>query len=353
MPSFEVINNNEKEKWNRIVKSFPDYDIYYLNEYIKPFLCLDKTEAFLIYFKNEKTELCYVVEKSDVSNFKSFCKNLDKKTYFDLSTPYGYGGPLVKNYNYENIKLFFDRLTKWAKSENIVSQFIRFHPLIENHKFFADFIEIKTFKKTVYLALDDEETIYKNMDLTCRRHVKRALKNNITVSINNSKEAQNNFIKLYIHTMKRNNATDYYYFNDKFYEETFSNLGKNSNLFNAYYNGEIISSAIIFNCNNNLHYHLAASNKDYMNLCSNKLLVYEVALWGVKNGYKKFHMGGGNEAEDSLFTYKRSFNKGGLKDFYIGRNIFDIIKYSKLMSLRKEFDQEFNLETPYLIGYRA
>lgn len=353
MALLEIIKNQDKTKWNEIVKSFPDYDVYYLNEYIQPFLHVDKVEPVLIYFKDEKMELCYVVEKSDIADFKPFRNKIAQGEFFDLSTPYGYGGPLVKNFDLKEIQTFFETLTRLANNENIVTQFIRFHPLIENHKFFEGFCDLKTLKKTVFLALDDEETIYKNMDLTCRRHVKKALKNNITVSIDNSKEAQKSFIDLYLHTMKRNDAKDYYYFNNKFYEEMFLDLGKNSNLFNAYYEGKIVSCAIILNCNKNLHYHLVASDKDYMDLCPNKLLVYEIARWGAKNGYKKLHMGGGNEPEDNLFNYKKSFNKNGLSDFYIGRNIFDIIKYDKLMHLRKNFDSEFNLQTPYMIGYRV
>lgn len=352
MTTFEIIKNNNK-RWNEIVKSFCDFDVYYLNEYVQSFCYVDKFEPFLIYFKGNKMELCYVIEKRDIADFKAFENRLSHNTFFDISTPYGYGGPLVKNCNQSDMEIFFNKLNDWAKNENIVSQFIRFHPLLENHKYFDQFCEEKTFKKTVYLLLDNEDLIYKNMDLTCRRHVKRAVKNNINVSIDNSKEAQKSFVDLYIQTMKRNDAQNYYYFNDNFFEQTFLDLGKNSNLFCAYYDKKIISSAIILQCNKQLHYHLVASDKEYMHLSPNKLLVYEIAKYGSQNFYKTLHLGGGNEPEDNLFAFKRSFNKNGLIDFFIGKNIFDKIKYNYLMNLRKEIDLNFNLETSYMIGYRV
>ena len=33
----EIITIEDKDKWNEIVKSFPHWDVYYLNEYAKSF----------------------------------------------------------------------------------------------------------------------------------------------------------------------------------------------------------------------------------------------------------------------------------------------------------------------------
>lgn len=350
---FEIINIDKKSKWNSIVNSFCDFDVYYLNEYIEPYLAADKIIPLLIYFKGNQMELCYVVEKSDISDCEKFQGKLEKKLFFDLSTPYGYGGPLVKNYNADDMKMFFDELGNWAKNENIITQFIRFHPILENHKHFSAFSEIKTFKKSVFMDLTDEETIYKNMNDKCRNMIQKASKKGISIVIDNSTESQNTFIELYKQTMERNSASDYYYFNEDFFNGLFSNIGSYCNLFNAVYNNKIISSAIILNCNKNLHYHLSANNREFMHLAPNNLLLFEVANWGAKNGYKTFHLGGGYSNEDGLLLFKKSFNKNGLIDFYIGRNIFDTIKYKELMELRKKLDNNFNMETSYMIGYRA
>jgi len=353
MATFEIIKKNDNNKWNEIVKSFPDYDVYYLNEYIQPFLYIDKVEPLLINFRGKQMELAYVVEKSDVADFKPFMGKLEKAKFFDLSTPYGYGGPLVKNYNHDDMKLFFTELNKWAQEENIISQFIRFHPLSENHKYFSEFSDIKNLKKTVKISLDNEELVYKNMDPKCRNMVKKALKNGIKIVIDNSIEAQDKFVNLYKKTMQRNNANEYYYFNDKFFNELFLLLGPNYNLFNAIYKEKTICSAIIFNCNKKLHYHLSAGDREYMHMAPNNLLIYEAACFGTKNKYEEFHLGGGTGIEDSLLSFKKSFNKHGLINFHIGRNIFDIIKYNELMQLRKTLSTNFNTDNNHMIGYRA
>ena len=125
-------------------------------------------------------------------------------------------------------------------------------------------------------------------------------------------------------------------------------------MFSAKYNDEIIvSCALIYEGGKYLHYHLSCSNSQYSKLGANNLLLYEVSKYGCKKGYEAFHLGGGVEAEDGLFIFKKSFNKSGLKDFYIGRNIFNKEKYNFLMNKRKELDFDFDLDTNYLIGYRS
>ena len=351
MIDFIPITNGQA--WDSYVRGFKEYDVYYTVEYMQPFSEIENSEMFLVTFKDNDFELCYPIEKFDISDSGKFGNLLKKGELFDLSTPYGYGGPLIKNYKKDSIKKFFDNLKEWANENNIVSQFLRFHPLLENHKYFEEFCDEKTFKQTVYMDLTDEDTIYKNMNDKCRNMVKKALRNGIEIKIDNTVSAQNQFIELYKSTMIKNNASEYYFFNDKFFNGLFKGLGINCNLFNAIYDGKTVSSAIIFATNKFLHYHLSAQNREFSKFGANNLLLYEVARYGAKKGFSAFHLGGGVEAEDGLYIFKKSFNKKGLKDFYIGRNIFDFDKYNYLMQKRKAADSNFNLETNYMIGYRA
>lgn len=348
-----LISLKEKSEWNRYVKDFDEYDSYYCSEYLEPFFNVENANICLLNFENKDFKICYPVLIKDISHDLKFKNILPCNQFFDIETPYGYGGPLVKNSNKEHIELFFATLQEWAKNNNIISQFFRFHPLLENHKHFEGFSDLVTFKKTVYIDLKDKDIIYTNLNDKCRNMIKKATKNNIVIEINNSKFAQEKFIELYEKTMNRNNASEYYFFNNIFFKDLFTTLGHNCNLFNAVYNGEIISSAIILEENSNLHYHLSAANREYMKFGANNLLLYKVAIYGAEKGYKSFHLGGGVEAEDGLFIFKKSFNKNGLKDFYIGRNIFDLEKYEYLMSLRKTTDTEFDINNKRMIGYRA
>ena len=45
-------------------------------------------------YEDDKAKFCYVVLKQDIAKDPGFAGQLENNTYFDLQTPYGYGGPL-------------------------------------------------------------------------------------------------------------------------------------------------------------------------------------------------------------------------------------------------------------------
>lgn len=353
MGRLELIAFEEMEKWNRIVKLFDRHDIYYLNEYVSAFRHTSDGKPLLVFYHGDRMRLCYVVQQSDVADAEAFSGRLKHGKYFDWSTPYGYGGPLTDGFDEQDMVDFFDRLTNFCTTNRIVSQFIRFHPLLQNQRLFEDYCDLRKLKNTVFIDISDKHLIYSNMDAKSRNMCKKAEKNGIEIIVDNSEEAKSAFVELYRSTMERNQASEYYYFNQQFFDDLFLSLAGNYSLFNARYEEQVISSAIIMHCNGNLHYHLSASQRDYMHLAPNNLLLYTAANWGADHGYTKFHLGGGVAVKDSLLSFKKSFNKQGLIDFYIGRNVFCKISYEELLGIRSTVDADFNPDNHHMIQYRA
>ena len=57
------------------------------------------------------------------------------ETYYDIQSPYGYGGPIATTSSPDfwiEAKLEFN---KWAKGNRVVVEFLRFHPIINNDCF--------------------------------------------------------------------------------------------------------------------------------------------------------------------------------------------------------------------------
>ena len=94
--SIKAITINEPEKWDSIVKSFADYDVYYLSGYVKPFRIHGDGEPVLIYFTGEHTRAINVVMKRDISDDPRFNGIIESGAYYDTATPYGYGGFLIE-----------------------------------------------------------------------------------------------------------------------------------------------------------------------------------------------------------------------------------------------------------------
>ena len=113
----ELISYTEPEKWNSIVNSYEGADIYYTCEYSVSLMNNDDGIPFLLSYEGNGCRLCYPIIEKDISCFSNFEGVLDKGTYFDWNTPYGYGGPLsdVKSFSNVQQKEFQSELFALAK----------------------------------------------------------------------------------------------------------------------------------------------------------------------------------------------------------------------------------------------
>jgi len=353
METYKIIT--DKENWDKTINNFTDKDVYFLYGYFVPFKNHGNGEPHLFYFESGNGKVAYPFLLRDVSDSKNLKGKIDKKKYFDIISVYGYGGPLYELFrSCKDIDLlkkeFFSAFSEYCKKNNIISQFDRFHPLLKNQLFYYGYSELMKIRKTVHMDIKDKEKIWTNMDSKCRNMIRKAEKNGVEIEIDYGIKYLNKFKHMYIETMKRNNSDVYYLFYDNFFNDIFRYLHDNVILVNAFYNEKIISSSIILTYDKYLHYHFSGSLEEYKKLQANSLLLYKVAKWGCERGFEIFHLGGGYESEkDSLYKFKKSFNKYSDNNFFIGKKIHDQIEYEKLTELS---DMKF-LKSSYFPKYRA
>ena len=342
------INNNN---WDNIVKSFENHDVYYLSGYVKAFQLHGDGEPLLFYFDNGNTKAINVTMKRDISKDIRFNGKIEENKYFDLITPYGYGGFLIEGNDYKSIKTEY---TKWCTDNNIVSEFVRFHPLLNNHIYSSDIYETSLSGYTICMDITDKDKILYNITSKNRNMIKKAQKSNLSVFYGQNEYLADEFIQIYNSVMDKNNAGGYYYFEKSFYESILNDLKDNFLFFYVQSADEIIAMSVIIFRGDKIHYHLSGAKKQYQHLASMNLLLYEAAVWGAENGYKEFHLGGGRGAkQDSLYTFKKSFNKqDNDKEFYTGKAIFNKDIYNSLVNIR-EHDPDFNTDTNYFPKYRG
>lgn len=324
--NFNVIDFNDKATWSKIVKN---REVYYQWQYVDAFYENGDGIPQLAYAEHNGEYIYNVFFIRDIAKDL----NLDKKIYpyYDIITPYGYGGVDANTKNTELINFFFKNYEKYCIDNNIISEFIRLNPLLDNFKFYNDQFEIKNISKTVYIKLDNSEQIWNDMEGRCRTSIRKAQKNNLEIKSGFNKEFLEEFINIYRETMNRDNADMYYFFNDNFFESILNNLGDFAKIYTVYYEGKAINSSIIMFNGENAHYHLSGTLSDYMRLGANNIALYEIALDLCKMGYKRFHLGGGYGGDDSpLLKFKKSFNKYGELDFYIGKKIWKQNEYDKI-----------------------
>ena len=339
MPVLTVYTLEQSEQWDAVVRSFAQYDTYWLSGYVKAFRIHGDGEPLLFHYEGGTTRGINVVMKRDVAKDERFAGKIPDGIYFDFATPYGYGGWIIEG---EATAELFAEYAAWTEKNAIISEFVRFHPMLQNHVSCEDGYEIIGLGEVVHMDLSSPETIWENITSKNRNVIRKAIKNGVQIYNGRFPEIFETFREMYNKTMDKDNAEKYYYFSKEFYRSVLDDLPQNAQVFFAVKDDVVISSAIMLTANGRMNYHLSGSLREYSALAPGNLLLYRAALWGCANGCKTFYLGGGvGSGEDSLFKFKRAFYKGELHRFFIGKKIYNQARYDELVAMREPTESGF------------
>lgn len=340
-----LYNLSEAERWDACVKSFAEWDVYYLSGYVKAFHIHGDGDPYLLYYETDGLRAIYVFMKRKTA--------IDG--YYDSVTPYGYGGVLFEGEtSEENLHKFWQAYVDKMREEGIVDNFVRYHPVLANAVPMKNVSTVIDLGKTIAIDLSSEEVIWNNIISKNRNMIRKAEKNGIEILHGKDLKLFQDFKRIYNATMDKDHAEKYYYFDDAFYESIHRDLHEHYEMFYAVYQGEIIAMSIMIFANNRMHYHLSGSMIEYRNLAPSNLLLYKAALWGCEQGFITFHLGGGvGSGEDNLYKFKAAFNRNSDCQFSIGKEIFDQQKYDELVQERAQRDDAFNSQSSYFPVYRS
>lgn len=325
-------------------------DIYYNEYYGKLYEDTEngKLEKFEVVSEYGKIEHIFIKRKIEIG---------DDNNWYDIVTPYGYGGPIITECKSKEKLLdqFAENFTEYCTNNNIVSEFIRFHPIFENALDFQNIYDVTYSRHTVGTNLKDyDDPVQAEFSKSLRKEIRKAEKNGVTVKTILGPQDLSAFKKLYEETMDRNEAEDYYYFPDSYYEYILKYLNKSVLEIQLIYEDEIIASEMYFIEGDIMHAHLLGSNQKMLDLNAGALLEATAARWGHEHGYRYIHHGGGRTSaeDDSLYTYKKKYGKNTEFDFYVGKKIWNKEKYDELVSLREK-ELNHKIDSEYFPKYRV
>jgi hypothetical protein len=335
----------KEDEWDQILNGFPKdgSDIYFSPEYSLLNSPLEDGAPKCIKFENSEGIAIYPYLERNIPLVLT-----DGKEMKDVTTPYGYGGPISTIYSPSFVESFNKALDEYFLDMGYVSEFIRFHPVLENHKLRS--CEVIYVHDTYGVDFGGKDftkslTFWKD---SLKRGVKKAEKLNLRFEMNILDERElDDFIKIYTRTMERKKALSFYFFNDQYWDLLLE-LSKRNMVFIAsvFFEEEKIASAIFLSWNGfYLHYHLGGSKSEYLNMRPVNYLFWNVEKWAATNNFHLLHFGGGVERGDGLERFKSSISNKAFK-FYVGRKLFRAEIYSKLNananSLSKEkFNKNF------------
>ncbi len=323
----------DRENWDRIVHSFPNYDIFYLSGYAKAFMQESPQygEPVLILYTHESDRAMNVVFKRDISLDQHFQGKIRPGERFDLITPYGYGGFLGSITDWAK---FNETYTDYCSSRNYVCEFVRFSLFTDYHQHYAGEIETRTHNVVRSLTLPLEE-MWMDFKQKVRKNVKKAQSYQLQILMESTTGHLDDFLRIYYATMTRTDAEKSFFFSDSFFR-TLGSMRDNIMFFYTLYDGRIISAELVLYGTENCYSFLGGTDNEYFQLRPNDFLKYEVIKWAKEKGLKNFILGGGYGSDDGIFQYKQALAPHGVVDFYIGRMIFRQEDYDQLVKMRTE-----------------
>lgn len=137
----------------------------------------------------------------------------------------------------------------------------------------------------------DEETLMKEMKKNHRNLIRRAEKDGVEILQSDSEEFLKSFYDIHMETVARHHFIPFSYDYVKAELESFKK-DRQIAIFNAKYEGKIISSAVVVFYGNEAFYHHGASSSQYAKVPSSYLALWAAIREAKKRGCKKFNFYG-------------------------------------------------------------
>lgn len=326
-------------------------DIYFDDHYGKLYEKADKGTAVIFTHKSSYGEVKHQFIKRAIP-----VELLpQQEEVYDIVTPYGYGGPVittVENDCREQLaEAFYEDFSKYCADEKIVAEFVRFHPIVRNALDFGAVYHPIWDRNTLGTNLKEyDDPVQSEFSKRCRKNIRQALNKGVSYRIIERPDNLDDFKKVYYSTMERNDASDYYFFDDEYFNNCLKYFGEHILLIEVLFEDNVIAAGMYFLYNKTIHIHLSGTMTEYLNLSPSYILRYALACWGKEHGYEMIHHGGGrsNAPDDSLFLFKKQFASNTKFDFYVGRKVWMPEKYAEICAYNK-----VDPEDKYFPAYRA
>ena len=305
--------------WDAVLERLDCADSYLRHDYVRSACLLDEGEPVLLHLAGDGGEVVFACIARPVPGLE----------LRDLTTPYGYGGPVAVGPDPPTTR-FYELYDRWCAAQGLVSTFVRFHPLFANQRHAGPGIVTERAGLTVGWRLHEGD-LFAPMHRSHRNKCRKAQRAGVEVEVTEAPTDLSAFVRLYGDTMRRQQASAFYFFPGRYWDFLAGPLSGGLVLFDALLDGEVVASALCLAARPWLHYHLSATLDAARELGASNLLLYEAAEWARRRGFTVFHLGGGlGGREDSLFSFKRCFSPDDVLEFWVGKAVHDTGAYLAL-----------------------
>ena len=336
---YKIFDIDSSKEWISYLSRLPELnqDIYFDPRYYKISQKSGCSSAECFVYSEGNDFILYPYLKRSL---KKLSFDHKYQNYFDIEGAYGLNGA-ASNAEYSKERIpFFNNFSNTFKNycidNNIIAEFTRFNSLYKNHKYFTHTENVKI-NESVIINLSHKNLMKDRYEHSVRKNIKKAERNNLyctTVKGSEITEEQlEQFINIYEETMLRNQASNFFYFDKKFYNNMNHEMGDDILYFFIYKDKKCVSTELVLKGRKVAYSYLGGTNSEYYVYGANVFLKHNIIKYLKNEGLEYFYLGGGMTIGDEIFNYKKKFSKNGVIDFFVGKKIHNKNVYNDIMLL--------------------
>jgi hypothetical protein len=340
-----VLSVNQSTEWRSWLKRFPRVDVCQTPEY---------HQAYCTRFPGAEARMWCFEQGDKVFAYPFLLTAVGLDTsYSDISSVYGYSGPLVNSEDPDFLASAWKIFDEWSKEQKIIAEFVRLSIYTQPGKLLHPNTKIEPNRKAAVSRLPvDASEVLAALPSKTRNMIRKAQQSGMLVKTLEPHKWLPTFRELYMETMSRNQAPSFFLYDEKYFDFLFSLPKDELTLHGCFVEEKLVSAAMAIVYGKNALYHLGASLSEYSKSGAGNLTMYEMSRHLSENGVEFLNLGGGRTPsdDDSLFLFKKN-NAMDIETFYIAKRIVNFDAYGEVLNKWQAVNNR-KVESPNLIFYR-
>ncbi len=343
-----LIKAAETKAWRDALGAFARVDVCQVPEYHVAYSGrIEGSEPLMWRYEEGGERFCYPFLLTSV------VLGEEKTDYSDISSIYGYSGPLSSTNDAAFLQKAWAAFDIWAAEKKVIAEFTRFSLYADNRALAHPGAQVEFNRPSAISHLPQtEEELLAALGKKTRNMIRKAEKAGLEARELEPKAGMAVFRALYEETMDRNEAPDFFLYDDTYYDLLLSLPEGELRLFGVFDGDDMVGTAMALVHGKGALYHLGASLSDYARLGAGNLSMFGMSKGLMSAGVEFVTVGGGRTTaeDDPLFRFKKS-NAMDVSEFHIGKRIVDSEGYNDVVKRWQDL-YKTEVNSNMLIFYR-
>jgi serine/alanine adding enzyme len=200
-----------------------------------------------------------------------------------------------------------DRIAGLLADEGVVCEFAHLHPWNARPELVGG---AEADREIVWVdaTLDPERLWRDSYSKACRKNVRRAESEGVTVREARGAADIAAFHRIYIQTMERNEAHESYFFDEAYFQAVFEEMPGSARFALAEHEGRMIAATLYLHDSDDVYSYLGGADHEHQQLRPTNAVVHDTIRWARERGKRRLVLGGGYRPNDGIFRFKASFS---------------------------------------------